>query len=56
MNSGKLTKEQIQGWVYNRFYYQIAIPIKDARSCRTCPTASIGVNGYSASSITMAPR
>jgi pyrroloquinoline-quinone synthase len=30
MNSGKLTKEQIQGWVYNRYYYQIAIPIKDA--------------------------
>lgn len=30
MNSGKLTKEQIQGWVCNRFYYQLAIPIKDA--------------------------
>ena len=30
MNSGKLTREQIQGWVCNRFYYQIAIPIKDA--------------------------
>ena len=30
MNSGGLTKEQIRGWVCNRFYYQIAIPIKDA--------------------------
>ncbi len=30
MNSGKLTKEQIQGWVCNRFYYQLAIPVKDA--------------------------
>ena len=30
MNSGKSTREQIQGWVYNRFYYQISIPIKDA--------------------------
>jgi pyrroloquinoline-quinone synthase len=30
MNGGKLTKEQIQGWVCNRFYYQICIPIKDA--------------------------
>ena len=30
MNSGKSTREQVQGWVYNRFYYQISIPIKDA--------------------------
>ena len=30
MNSGGCTREQIQGWVYNRFYYQISIPIKDA--------------------------
>lgn len=30
MNSGKCTREQVQGWVYNRFYYQISIPIKDA--------------------------
>jgi len=30
MNSGKLSREQIQGWVCNRFYYQIAIPVKDA--------------------------
>jgi pyrroloquinoline-quinone synthase len=30
MNGGLCTREQVQGWVYNRFYYQIAIPIKDA--------------------------
>jgi pyrroloquinoline-quinone synthase len=30
MNSGGLNREQIQGWVYNRYYYQISIPIKDA--------------------------
>ncbi len=30
LNTGKATPEQIRGWVANRFYYQIAIPIKDA--------------------------
>src|SRR2546421_124549 len=30
MNSGKLNRPEIQGWVANRFYYQISIPIKDA--------------------------
>ena len=30
MNGGGCTKEQVQGWVINRFYYQIAIPLKDA--------------------------
>ncbi len=29
LNTGKATPEQIRGWVANRFYYQIAIPIKD---------------------------
>jgi pyrroloquinoline-quinone synthase len=37
MNSGKLTKEQIQGWVLNRFYYQISIPIKDAAVLSNMP-------------------
>jgi pyrroloquinoline-quinone synthase len=37
MNSGKLTKEQIQGWVYNRYYYQISIPIKDAALLSNMP-------------------
>ena len=30
MHSGKLSREQIQAWVRNRFYYQTRIPIKDA--------------------------
>jgi pyrroloquinoline-quinone synthase len=30
MHEGKLSREQIQGWVLNRFYYQTRIPIKDA--------------------------
>jgi len=37
MNSGKLTKEQIQGWVCNRFYYQTAIPVKDAAILSNMP-------------------
>jgi len=37
MNSGKLTREQIQGWVYNRYYYQISIPIKDAAILSNMP-------------------
>ncbi|MBI1394818.1 MAG: pyrroloquinoline-quinone synthase PqqC [Betaproteobacteria bacterium] len=37
MNAGKLTREQIQGWVCNRFYYQIAIPIKDAAIMANMP-------------------
>jgi pyrroloquinoline-quinone synthase len=30
MHEGKLTAEQLKGWVANRFYYQVAIPGKDA--------------------------
>ncbi len=30
MNSGDLTKAQLQAWALNRYYYQINIPIKDA--------------------------
>jgi len=37
MNSGGCTREQIQGWVLNRFYYQIAIPIKDAAILANMP-------------------
>lgn len=36
MNSGKLDKPAIQGWVANRFYYQISIPIKDAAILANC--------------------
>jgi pyrroloquinoline-quinone synthase len=30
MHAGTLSREQIQAWVRNRFYYQTRIPIKDA--------------------------
>ena len=30
MHEGKLTREELQRWVENRFYYQTRIPIKDA--------------------------
>lgn len=37
MNEGKLNKQQLQGWVANRYYYQISIPIKDANILANCP-------------------
>lgn len=37
MSSGKLDREQIQGWVANRFYYQTTIPRKDAAILANCP-------------------
>jgi pyrroloquinoline-quinone synthase len=37
MNSGKLDKPAIQGWVANRFYYQTTIPVKDAAIMANCP-------------------
>ncbi|MDT8427264.1 MAG: pyrroloquinoline-quinone synthase PqqC [Pseudomonadales bacterium] len=37
MNSGQCTRTQIQGWVLNRFYYQIMIPIKDAAVLSNMP-------------------
>ena len=30
MHEGKLTREQLQAWALNRYYYQTRIPIKDA--------------------------
>lgn len=30
MHKGELSKEQVRGWIANRYYYQINIPIKDA--------------------------
>ena len=37
MKEGKLNKAQIQGWVANRFYYQVSIPRKDANILANCP-------------------
>jgi len=36
MNTGGSSKQQIQSWVANRFYYQVTIPIKDAAIMANC--------------------
>jgi pyrroloquinoline-quinone synthase len=41
LNSGRATPEQIRGWVANRYYYQIAIPIKDAAVLSNCPDPQV---------------
>ena len=41
LNGGQATPEQVRGWVANRFYYQIAIPIKDAAVLSNCPDSSV---------------
>ncbi|HDR8861407.1 TPA: pyrroloquinoline-quinone synthase PqqC [Burkholderia territorii] len=37
LNSGACSPAQIRGWVANRFYYQISIPLKDAAILSNCP-------------------
>jgi coenzyme PQQ biosynthesis protein C len=37
MNAGGCSREQVRGWVANRFYYQINIPLKDAAVMSNCP-------------------
>lgn len=41
LNEGRATPEQIRGWVANRFYYQISIPIKDANILANCPDREV---------------
>ncbi|HVO45152.1 MAG TPA: pyrroloquinoline-quinone synthase PqqC [Steroidobacteraceae bacterium] len=41
LNTGRATPEQIRGWVANRFYYQINIPIKDAAILANCPDRAV---------------
>ncbi len=41
MNSGQLPKAAVQGWVLNRFYYQTAIPNKDAALLANCPDRAV---------------
>jgi pyrroloquinoline-quinone synthase len=41
MDEGKLSREQIQGWVANRYYYQIKIPLKDAALIANCPEREV---------------
>src|SRR5256885_6281107 len=44
LNSGKATAAQIRGWVANRFYYQISIPIKDAAILANCDDRGVRRN------------
>ena len=37
MYAGTASRAQIQGWVANRFYYQVSIPLKDAAIMANCP-------------------
>jgi len=41
LNSGLANPEQIRGWVANRFYYQLSIPIKDAAILSNCPDRAV---------------
>jgi pyrroloquinoline-quinone synthase len=44
LNTGAATPEQIRGWVANRFYYQVSIPIKDAAILANCPDRAVRRN------------
>src|SRR6201984_757851 len=44
LNSGRATPEQIRGWVANRFYYQINIPVKDAAILANCDERAVRRN------------
>ena len=37
MDAGELSREELQRWVANRFYYQKCIPLKDAAILSNCP-------------------
>lgn len=41
LNSGRASAGQIRGWVANRYYYQISIPLKDAAILSNCPERSV---------------
>lgn len=41
MNEGGLDRDAVKGWVANRFYYQIKIPMKDAAILANCPDREI---------------
>ncbi len=44
LNSGAAKPEQIRGWVANRYYYQINIPIKDAAILANCADRAVRRN------------
>ena len=41
MDAGELTREELQRWVANRFYYQTCIPLKDAAILANCPDVAV---------------
>ena len=41
MAEGRLSAEQLRGWVANRFYYQVSIPVKDAAILANCRDRAI---------------
>ncbi len=41
MNAGECSREEIRGWVANRFYYQVNIPRKDAAILSRCPDREV---------------
>lgn len=41
MDAGQLTREELQRWVTNRFYYQKCIPLKDAAILANCPDVDV---------------
>jgi pyrroloquinoline-quinone synthase len=41
LHGGKLTKQQVQAWALNRYYYQVMIPIKDAHALTRLPTSDL---------------
>ena len=41
MHQGRLDRRQLKGWVANRYYYQLNIPIKDAAILANCPDREI---------------
>ncbi|MCW7541733.1 pyrroloquinoline-quinone synthase PqqC [Aquabacterium sp. A7-Y] len=41
LNSGALAPFQVRGWVANRFYYQLCIPMKDAAILSNCPDRAV---------------
>ena len=44
LNTGRASREQIQGWVRNRYYYQVSIPIKDAAILANCGDRAVRRN------------
>src|SRR6201994_5111497 len=41
MDAGELSRQELQRWVTNRFYYQKCIPLKDAAIMSNCPEGAI---------------